>query len=304
MHIKVGTRGSKLALAQTNSVIEALKKVAPEIEAEICVIRTSGDIMQDVSLAQIGGQGVFVKEIEEALLARSIDLAVHSMKDVPGETPEGLIFAAVMKREDVRDVLVSRGNVKMEFMPKGAKIGTGSLRRAAQIKAMLPDVSIMPLRGNIDTRLKKIETENLTGVILAAAGMKRMGYLEKITQYLPIELMLPAVGQGALGLEIRVQDTQLSELCAKMNDEQTAAEVAAERAYLRALGGGCRLPIAAYGLLEGKRLTLEGILTVPNGSTMIRDKVWGEIGQAEELGKKLADLILEKGGKRLLDLMC
>ncbi|MDX9815890.1 MAG: hydroxymethylbilane synthase [Smithellaceae bacterium] len=304
MHIKVGTRGSKLALAQTNSVIEALKKVAPEIEAEICVIRTSGDIMQDVSLAQIGGQGVFVKEIEEALLARSIDLAVHSMKDVPGETPEGLIFAAVMKREDVRDVLVSHGNVKMEFMPKGAKIGTGSLRRAAQIKAMLPDVSIMPLRGNIDTRLKKIETENLTGVILAAAGMKRMGYLEKITQYLPIELMLPAVGQGALGLEIRVQDTQLSELCAKMNDEQTAAEVAAERAYLRALGGGCRLPIAAYGLLEGKRLTLEGILTVPNGSTMIRDKVWGEIGQAEELGKKLADLILEKGGKRLLDLMC
>ena len=304
MHIKVGTRGSKLALAQTNSVIEALKKVAPEIEVEICVIRTSGDIMQDVSLAQIGGQGVFVKEIEEALLARSIDLAVHSMKDVPGETPEGLIFVAVMKREDVRDVLVSRGNVKMEFMPKGAKIGTGSLRRAAQIKAMLPDVSIMPLRGNIDTRLKKIETENLTGVILAAAGMKRMGYLEKITQYLPVELMLPAVGQGALGLEIRMQDTQLSELCAKMNDEQTAAEVAAERAYLRALGGGCRLPIAAYGLLEGKRLTLEGILAAPNGSTVIRDKVWGEIGQAEELGKKLADLILEKGGKRLLDLMC
>ncbi|HQQ88049.1 MAG TPA: hydroxymethylbilane synthase [Smithellaceae bacterium] len=304
MHIKVGTRGSKLALAQTNSVIEALKKVAPEIEAEICVIRTSGDIMQDVSLAQIGGQGVFVKEIEEALLARSIDLAVHSMKDVPGETPEGLIFAAVMEREDARDVLVSRGNVKMEFMPKGARIGTGSLRRAAQIKAMLPDVSIMPLRGNIDTRLKKIETENLTGVILAAAGMKRMGYLEKITQYLPVELMLPAVGQGALGLEIRMQDTQLSELCAKMNDEQTAAEVAAERAYLRALGGGCRLPIAAYGLLEGKRLTLEGILAAPNGSTVIRDKVWGEIGQAEELGKKLADLILEKGGKRLLDLMC
>ncbi|HNQ19285.1 MAG TPA: hydroxymethylbilane synthase [Smithellaceae bacterium] len=304
MHIKVGTRGSKLALAQTNSVIEALKKVAPEIEVEICVIRTSGDIMQDVSLAQIGGQGVFVKEIEEALLARSIDLAVHSMKDVPGETPEGLIFAAVMEREDARDVLVSRGNVKMEFMPKGARIGTGSLRRAAQIKAMLPDVSIMPLRGNIDTRLKKIETENLTGVILAAAGMKRMGYLEKITQYLPVELMLPAVGQGALGLEIRMQDTQLSELCAKMNDEQTAAEVAAERAYLRALGGGCRLPIAAYGLLEGKRLTLEGILAAPNGSTVIRDKVWGEIGQAEELGKKLADLILEKGGKRLLDLMC
>ena len=303
MRIKVGTRGSKLALTQTNYVVEALKNVAPEIEAEICVIKTSGDIMQDVSLAQIGGQGVFVKEIEEALLAGSIDLAVHSIKDVPGETPEGLIFAAVMQREDARDILVSRGNVKMEFMPKGAKIGTGSLRRAAQIKAMLPDVNIFPLRGNIDTRLKKIETENLTGVILAAAGMKRLGYLEKITQYLPVELMLPAVGQGALGLQIRKGDTELAGICGKLNHPQTAAEVSAERSYLRALGGGCRLPIAAYGLLEGKRLTLEGLLAAPNGSEIIRDKVWGEIDEAEELGKKLADLILEKGGKRLLDLM-
>jgi len=304
VHIKVGTRGSKLALTQTNYVVEALKKAAPETEAEICVIKTSGDIMQDVSLAQIGGQGVFVKEIEEALLAGNIDLAVHSMKDVPGETPEGLTFAALMPREDARDVLVSRGNVKMEFMPKGAKIGTGSLRRAAQIKAMLPDINIFPLRGNIDTRLKKIETENLTGVILAAAGMKRMGYLEKITQYLPIELMLPAVGQGALGLQTRKGDTELAELCGKLNHPQTFAEVSAERSYLRALGGGCRLPIAAYGLLEGKRLTLEGLIAAPNGSEVIRDKVWGEIGAAEELGKRLADLILEKGGRRLLELMC
>jgi len=304
VHIKVGTRGSKLALTQTNYVVEALKKAAPETEAEICVIKTSGDIMQDVSLAQIGGQGVFVKEIEEALLAGSIDLAVHSMKDVPGETPEGLTFAALMPREDARDVLVSRGNVKMEFMPKGAKIGTGSLRRAAQIKAMLPDINIFSLRGNIDTRLKKIETENLTGVILAAAGMKRMGYLEKITQYLPIELMLPAVGQGALGLQTRKDDTELAELCGKLNHPQTFAEVSAERSYLRALGGGCRLPIAAYGLLEGKRLTLEGLIAAPNGSEVIRDKVWGEIGAAEELGKRLADLILEKGGRRLLELMC
>ena len=260
--------------------------------------------MQDVSLLQIGGQGVFVKEIEEALLSGSIDLAVHSMKDVPGETPVELVFAAIMKREDARDVLVSRGNVKLEFMPKGAKIGTGSLRRAAQIKAMLPDINIFPLRGNIDTRLKKIETENLTGVILAAAGMKRMGYLGKITQYLPIELMLPAVGQGALGLQIRKDDTELAGICGKLNHPQTAAEVGAERAYLRALGGGCRLPIAAYGLLEGKRLTLEGLIAAPSGSEVIRDKVWGEISTAEEMGKKLADLILEKGGRRLLELMC
>ena len=304
MHIKIGTRGSKLALTQTNYVAEALKKISPQTEPEICVIKTSGDIMQDVSLLQIGGQGVFVKEIEEALLAGSIDLAVHSMKDVPGETPEGLIFAAIMKREDVRDVLVARGNVKMEFMPKGARIGTGSLRRAAQIKSMLPDVNIVPLRGNIDTRLKKIETENLTGVILAAAGMKRTGYLEKITQYLPVELMLPAVGQGALGLQIKKNDGELAGICGKLNHPQTYAEVSAERAYLRELGGGCRLPIAAYGLIENKRLTLEGLLAAPNGSTVIRDKVWGEITEAQELGKKLADLILEKGGKKLLDLMC
>jgi hydroxymethylbilane synthase len=303
MNIKIGTRGSKLALAQTNSVLESIKKIAPDITAEICVIKTSGDIMQDVSLLQIGGQGVFVKEIEEALLSGSIDLAVHNMKDVPGETPDGLTFAAILPREDVRDILVSRGNIKMEFMPKGAKIGTGSLRRGAQIKAMLPDVTIVPLRGNIDTRLKKIETENLTGVILAAAGMKRLGYMEKIAQYLPIELMLPAVGQGALGLQIRKADSELANVLAKLNHAATAAEVTAERAYLRALGGGCRLPIAALGKLAGKELSLEGLVAAPNGASVCRDKVRGEIAEAEELGKRLADMIMEKGGKKLLNLV-
>ncbi|PKN81909.1 MAG: hydroxymethylbilane synthase [Deltaproteobacteria bacterium HGW-Deltaproteobacteria-1] len=257
-----------------------------------------------MSLAQIGGQGVFVKEIEEALLSGGIDLAVHSMKDVPGETPEGLMFAAILPREDMRDVLVSRGNVKMEFMPRGARIGTGSLRRGAQIKAMLPDLEIVPLRGNVDTRLKKIETENLTGIILAAAGMKRLGYVQKITQFLPIELMLPAVGQGVLGLQIRKTDTELLKVLATLNHEQTATEVAAERSYLRALGGGCRLPIAAYGLMEKQHLTLEGLLAAPNGSSVIRDKVWGKPDDAEELGRKLADMILEKGGRQLLNLLC
>lgn len=303
MNIKIGTRGSKLALAQTNSVVESMKKVAPEIAAEICVIKTSGDIMQDVSLLQIGGQGVFVKEIEEALLSGSIDLAVHSMKDVPGEIPEGLIFAAILQREDARDVLVSRGNVKMEFMPKGARIGTGSLRRGAQIKAMLPDVTIVPLRGNIDTRLKKIETENLTGVILAAAGIKRLGYVEKIAQYLPVELMLPAVGQGALGLQIRREDSELANLLARLNHAPTAAEVTAERSYLRALGGGCRLPIAAFGKIEGKALSLEGLVAAPDGASVCRDKVQGEIAGAEEIGKMLAEMIMEKGGKKLLNLV-
>ncbi len=304
MNIKIGTRGSKLALTQTNFVAEKIKKIMPEADIEICVIKTSGDIMQDVSLLTIGGQGVFVKELEEALLSCKIDLAVHSMKDVPGETPEELMFAAILTREDVRDVLVSRNNIKMEFMPKGAKIGTGSQRRGAQIKAMLPDINIVSLRGNIDTRLKKIETENLTGVILAAAGMKRMGLAERITQFLPVETMLPAVGQGALGLQIRKSNVDLAKVCAELNDEKTAAEITAERSFLRALGGGCRLPIAALGKLDGQMLSLEGMLAAPNGSTMIREKINGAQEDAEALGKKLAETVLEKGGRRLLDLMC
>jgi len=304
MNLKIGTRGSKLALTQTNIVAEKIKKIMPEADIEICIIKTSGDIMQDVSLLTIGGQGVFVKELEEALLSCKIDLAVHSMKDVPGETPEELMFAAILLREDVRDVLVSRNNIKMEFMPKGAKIGTGSQRRGAQIKAMLPDVNIVPLRGNLDTRLKKIETENLTGVILAAAGMKRMGLAERITQFLPVETMLPAVGQGALGLQIRRADVDLAKVCAGLNDAKTAAEVTTERAFLRTLGGGCRLPIAALGKLDGQILTLEGMLAAPNGSTMIREKISGAKEDAKALGKKLAEITLEKGGQKLLDLMC
>jgi hydroxymethylbilane synthase len=304
MNFKIGTRGSKLALTQTNFVAEKIKIIMPEANVEICIIKTSGDIMQDVSLLKIGGQGVFVKELEEALLSCKIDLAVHSMKDVPGETPDGLMFAAILPREDVRDVLVARSNIKMEFMPRGAKIGTGSQRRGAQIKAMLPDINIVPLRGNIDTRLKKIETENLTGVILAAAGMKRMGLAGRITQFLPVETMLPAVGQGALGLQIRRDDTALAKACAGLNDATTAAEVSAERSFLRALGGGCRLPIAALGKLDGRGLSLEGMVAAPNGSTMIREKINGAKEEAEELGKKLAEIILEKGGRRLLDLMC
>jgi len=304
MNLKIGTRGSKLALTQTNFVAEKLKKAIRDADIEICIIKTSGDIMQDVSLLTIGGQGVFVKEIEEALLSGSIDLAVHSMKDVPGDTPEGLMFAAILQREDVRDVLVARDNIKMEFMPRGAKIGTGSQRRGAQIKALLPDVSIVPLRGNLDTRLKKIETENLTGVILAAAGMKRMGLAQRITQFLPVETMLPAVGQGALGLQIRKADIELAKACAALNDTATAAEVEAERSFLRTLGGGCRLPIAALGKLEKGRLSLEGMIAAPNGTTIIRDTISGMQEEAGELGRRLAEIILEKGGKRLLDLIC
>jgi hydroxymethylbilane synthase len=301
MNIKIGTRGSKLALTQANLVAEKIKKEAPDVNIEICVIKTSGDIMQDISLLKIGGKGVFVKEIEDALLSGAIDLAVHSMKDVPTQTPPGLVFAAVLEREDVRDILVSRGARKIEQMRKRAKIGTGSMRRSAQLLAMLPDLEIVSLRGNLDTRLKKIDTENLDGVIVAAAGVKRMGLAGKITQYLPVEMMLPAVGQGALGLEIRADDNRLKELLTKINHVPTHTEITAERAFLRHLGGGCLLPIAALGKLSGDRLSLEGLVAAPRGSNVIRDKVQGTAGEAEEMGKKLAEIILERGGKKLLE---
>ena len=304
MHIKIGTRGSKLALTQANLVADSLKKTDPGITAEICVIKTSGDIMQDVSLLKIGGKGVFVKEIEDALLAGTVDLAVHNMKDVPTESPAGLTFAAIMRREDARDILVSKNNRKMEFMPRGARIGTGSMRRSAQLLAVLPDLVIVPLRGNLETRLKKIETENLQGIILAAAGMKRLGLTEKISQYLPIETMLPAIGQGALGLEIRADDNELGKILVKLNHAPTAAEITAERSFLRHLGGGCLLPIAAFGKLEGDKLSLEGLVAAPNGASVVRDKVRGTIAEADELGKRLAEMILEKGGKKLLELGC
>ena len=304
MHIKIGTRGSKLALTQANLVADSLKRTAPGITAEICVIKTSGDIMQDVALTKIGGKGVFVKEIEDALLCSTVDLAVHSMKDVPTEIPAGLTFAAILRREDARDILVSKDNRKMEFMPRGARIGTGSMRRSAQLLAILPDLAIVPLRGNLETRLKKIQAENLQGIILAAAGMKRLGLAEKISQYLPIETMLPAVGQGALGLEVRDGNNDLMEVLAKLNHAPTAAEITAERSFLRHLGGGCLLPIAAFGKLEGEKLTLEGLVAAPNGSSVIRDKVRGAIAEAEELGKRLAEIIIEKGGKKLLELGC
>jgi len=275
----------------------------PEANVEICIIKTSGDIMQDISLLKIGGKGVFVKEIEDALLSNTIDLAVHSMKDVPTEIPDGLEFAAILQREDARDILASRDNRKIEQMPKGARIGTGSLRRSAQLLDILPDAVIVPLRGNLDTRLRKIETENLAGVIVAAAGMKRMGLVQRITQFLPVELMLPAVGQGALGLEARTGDNDLKKILVKINHAPTNTEIAAERAFLRRLGGGCRLPIAALGKLEGDKLSLEGLVASPQGSGIIRNKVKGTVFEAEELGKKLAEMILERGGKKFLELV-
>ncbi|MFH1078695.1 MAG: hydroxymethylbilane synthase [Pseudomonadota bacterium] len=302
--MKIGTRGSALALTQTHWVADRLRQRCPEMEITIVVIRTKGDIMQDVSLAKIGGKGVFVKEIEDALLRGDVDIAVHSIKDVPAELPQGLHIGIVPEREDPRDVLIAKDNRKIETLPRGAHIGTGSLRRGMQMRNLLPDVRIVPLRGNLDTRIRKIESEDLDGVIVAAAGIRRMGWIHRVSQFIPAEVMLPAVGQGALGIEMRTGDTSLSETLAFLNHAATSMEVGAERSFLQRLGGGCQLPIAAYAKIRGKELALRGLVGSLDGLTMITDEVRGNPPDYRMLGALLAERILSQGGRTILDKAC
>jgi hydroxymethylbilane synthase len=271
------------------------------VTVEIVVIKTKGDIMQDVSLANIGGKGLFVKEIEDALLRNEIDIAVHSMKDLPVELPDGLEIGVISEREDPRDVLISKDKTKLEDMPQGARIGTGSLRRGFQLRNLFPGIELIPLRGNLDTRIRKIQSESLDGIIVAAAGMRRMGWTDRITQYIPVETMLPSVGQGALGIELRKNDRDTRNAVSFINHPQTWIEVSAERAFLKRLGGGCQLPIAGYGRKMECDIILSGLLGSIDGRVLIRDEVRGHCDNAEALGTLLADRILSKGGKAILD---
>jgi hydroxymethylbilane synthase len=271
------------------------------VTVEIVVIKTKGDIMQDVSLANIGGKGLFVKEIEDALLRNEIDIAVHSMKDLPVELPDGLEIGVISEREDPRDVLISKDKTKLEDMPQGARIGTGSLRRGFQLRNLFPGIELIPLRGNLDTRIRKIQSESLDGIIVAAAGMRRMGWTDRITQYIPVEIMLPSVGQGALGIELRKNDSDTRNAVSFINHPQTWIEVSAERAFLKRLGGGCQLPIAGYGRKMECDIILSGLLGSIDGRVLIRDEVRGHCDNAEALGTLLADRILSKGGKAILD---
>jgi len=268
---------------------------------ELVIIKTKGDIMQDVSLVQIGGKGLFIKEIEEALLRGDVDIAVHSMKDIPAELPEELEIAVTPPREDPRDVLISSGNRKLEEMPHGARIGTCSLRRGFQLRNRMPDLVIVPLRGNLDTRIRKLGTENLAGVIVAAAGMRRMGWVAKISQFIPVEVMLPAVGQGVLGIETRRCDPSVREAIAFLHDPVTWCEVGAERAFLRRLGGGCQLPIAAFAKKKGEEIAMGGLVGSVDGRVMIRHEMKGPASDFGALGRELADHILLRGGRALLD---
>lgn len=288
-------------MRQTNIIVRLITSRMPGIEIQVRIIKTKGDIMQDISLVKIGGKGVFVKEIEEALLNNEIDMAVHSMKDVPSELPEGLIIAATPPREDPRDVLISRHHRKLENMPQGARIGTGSLRRGIQVGRLLPDIEIVPLRGNLDTRIKKIETDNLEGIIVAAAGMRRMGWQKKVSQFIPVEVMVPSAGQGVLAIELRSGDKDSYEIVSFLNDPKTWLEVHAERAFLKKMGGGCQLPMAAYARKEGLMMTVSGLLASLDGRTFISETIRGPVEEFANLGTKLAEGILQKGGQAVLD---
>jgi hydroxymethylbilane synthase len=282
-------------------IAERLKDQWPDVSIDIVVIKTRGDIMQDVPLAKIGGKGLFVKEIEDALLRSEIDMAVHSMKDVPAELPDGLEISVMSEREDPRDVLISKEGRMIENMSAGSRIGTGSLRRGFQLRNLFPRMEIVPLRGNLDTRIRKLQSENLDGIIVAAAGMRRMGWTDRITQFIPIEIMLPSVGQGVLGIEMRKNDDNTRNAVSFINHPQTWREVTAERAFLKRLGGGCQLPIAAYGVKQNNNLTITALLGSPDGRVMIKDTLTGHCRDAEALGVTLAEKLLAKGGQAILE---
>ncbi len=304
--IIVGTRESQLAQTQTGQVIEQLRQLCVQhgiaCQFETRTILTKGDQILDVTLSKVGGKGLFVKEIEQALLNGEIDLAVHSMKDMPFELPEGLTIGAIPIREDMRDALISRNDVSLEQLPQGALVGTSSLRREAQLRKLRPDLHIKPLRGNIDTRLRKLETEGFDAIILAAAGLRRMGWQDRISEYIGVEQFVPAVGQGALAIQCREDDEFLLDLLSQLQHEETAVAVRAERAFLGAIEGSCQVPIGAYATwvqkADGKELTLTAIVGDPEGKQLLR--ITDNDTDPEALGRRVAQVMLDNGADAIL----
>jgi hydroxymethylbilane synthase len=294
--LRIGTRGSKMALRQAALVRDRLTTAHPDLAAEIVTIRTTGDRLQDRRLAEIGGKGLFTKEIEEALFAGRIDLAVHSLKDVETRLPEGLEIACVLPRDDPRDAFLSRTAASFAALPEGARIGTSSLRRRAQLLRRRPDLTVVPIRGNVDTRLRKLAAGEADALVLALCGLQRLGVADQATEILPREIILPAVGQGALAIECRAGEARLHSLVEPLHDRRTAACVAAERAMLAALDGTCRTPIAGLAEIEGQELILEGLLLTPDGSAEIRAKTSGDPTQAEMLGTELGRELRRRAG--------
>lgn len=289
-------------MVQAEWVKHELQQACPGLEVQIKVIKTTGDLILDKTLDKIGGKGLFVKEIQQALLEEEIDLAVHSMKDVPGISPEGLIMAAVTKREDPRDVLVTRDGCTPEALPRGAVIGTSSLRRKAQIKWLNPDCQVVPIRGNVQTRLRKMEEEGMTGILLAAAGLIRLGMLTELPHVmLGTAIFVPAVGQGALGCEIRTTDDWMKELLQVLEHDETRCAIRAERAFIQRLEGDCHVPVGAYGRLEKGEMVITGLVACPSGEHRLQETVSGKPGECEALGLALADRLIDRGAKKLME---
>ncbi len=296
----MGSRGSVLALRQTGSVLGELSRRFPDRRFRLQQVRTTGDRRPDASLSAIGGQGAFVKELETALSAREVDLAVHSLKDVPSDVGAGLVLAAVSERADVRDAVVSRENCRLAELPAGARVGTGSLRRAVQVRALRSDLEVVDLRGNVDTRLRKVEEGLVDAAILAVAGLERLGHLDRAAEILETDAMLPAVGQGALVLEVRADDAEVIEMAAVSNDRDASLATTAERAFLARLGGGCRLPMAALGVIEGDSLRLRALVADPEGRRILRGELTGAASDAEGVGAALGDELLAQGAAELI----
>jgi len=297
--IRIGTRGSKLALWQANYIKSELEKINPYYEFEIKNIKTLGDTVYDIPLEQIGGDGIFVKQIEIALLNGEIDLAVHSMKDLPTILQDWLIIGAITKRADPSDVLISKGNLDFTHLPENAKVGTSSLRRRSQLLYARHDLNIVEMRGNVDTRLKKLETEDMDAIVLAYAGIERLGYADLVTQKLPYDICLPAVGQGALCIEIKENDKEMFDMVNNINHSESSEEVRAERAFLYKLGGGCRVPIAGLGNSENGKLSLIGFVGDRDGHIILRSDVSGSPENPEIVGEKLANILIDMGAKSI-----
>lgn len=289
-----------MAIAQAEEVRSELKKLYSDFQFEIKKIKTSADTHKDVAYKLIGSQGIFTKQIDVALLKREIDLAVHSMKDVPTDLPAGIMIAAITKRKNPSDVLVARGGLELSQLPDKARVGTSSIRRRAQLLRAREDLEIVPIRGNLDTRLKKLYGSQLDAIVVAQAGLERLNYKDLKFEPLGWKVMLPAVGQGSLAIEIRVDDQRMIEIVSRLNHEESSWAVKAERAFLKTLGGGCRVPIAALGIVRDGRLQLEGIVLSPDGNRAVRWQICGEMQQARELGNELAASLLLKGAREIL----
>lgn len=300
MLIRIGTRGSKLAVVQSMWIRKHIESTCKNIKVELVKIKTKGDHILDSPLSQIAGKGLFVKEIENALLEGEVDIAVHSMKDVPFELPEGLEICIYPKRENPLDAFISYCFKRIEDLPKGARIGTSSLRRKVQLKRFNNDLQVIPIRGNVDTRLKKLSAEHLDGIVLAVSGLIRLGLSNKITQTIPEKIMLPAAGQGALGIEIRKDNTRIKKMLSFLNHKETEICVKAERAFLKELGGGCQIPIAAYATVKDNILEIKGMVSDLMANKFLFEIIQGRIDDPEESGKRLAYGLLKKGADKIL----